>query len=46
MNKVDLALQRLKTGYSCAQSVFSVFADELGLGKEISLKGGIMCQSL
>ena len=38
MNKVDLAFQRLKTGYSCAQSVFSVFADELGLGREISLK--------
>jgi C_GCAxxG_C_C family probable redox protein len=38
MNKVDLAFRRLKTGYSCSQSVFSVFADDLGLDREISLK--------
>ncbi len=38
MNKTDLAFQRLKSGYSCSQSVFSVFAEDLGLDKEASLK--------
>jgi C_GCAxxG_C_C family probable redox protein len=38
MKKFDLVLHRLKTGYSCSQSVFSVFADDLGLDREISLK--------
>jgi C_GCAxxG_C_C family probable redox protein len=38
MNKVDLAFDRLKTGYSCSQSVFSVFADDLGIDLETSLK--------
>jgi len=38
MNKVDLALDGLKSGYSCSQSVFSVFAEKLGLDKEASLK--------
>ena len=38
MNKVDLAFHRLKSGYSCSQSVFSVFAVDLGLDKEAALK--------
>lgn len=38
MNKVDLAFQRLKIGYSCSQSVFFVFADDLGLDHEVALK--------
>jgi C_GCAxxG_C_C family probable redox protein len=38
MNKVDLAFHRLKNGHSCSQSVFSVFAEDLGLDNDISLK--------
>jgi C_GCAxxG_C_C family probable redox protein len=38
MNKVELAFHHLKTGYSCSQSAFSVFAEDLGLDKEVALK--------
>lgn len=38
MNKADLAFHRLKNGYSCSQSVFSVFAEDLGLDKAVAMK--------
>jgi C_GCAxxG_C_C family probable redox protein len=37
-NPVDLAVQRLANGHSCAQAVFSAFAEQLGMEYETAVK--------
>lgn len=49
MSKLDEAALVFGKGFNCAQSVFSVFCDELGVDQETALKissgfGGGMCQ--
>ena len=41
--KQDLAVENIKNGFNCAQSVLSVFSDSYGLDKKIALKtaGGL-----
>jgi len=38
MNKVEYALSCFKGGFNCAQSVFSTYAKQFGLDKELALK--------
>ena len=37
-SKCDLAVELLGQGFSCSQAVFAVFADELGLERDVALK--------
>ncbi len=37
-NRSETAVSRFKQGYNCAQSVFSVFAEELGLSRDQAMK--------
>jgi len=49
MDKKQIALASLKKKFNCAQSVFSAFAEDVGMEKEIALKvsacfgGGMRC---
>ncbi len=38
MNQVERAVARFDEGFNCCQSVFSVYAEELGLDRETALK--------
>ena len=38
MNKAELAKQKYEAGYNCAQSVFSVFAEDFGMSEEAALR--------
>lgn len=38
MNKADKALSCFKEGFNCSQSVFSVYAVDMGLSRETALK--------
>jgi C_GCAxxG_C_C family probable redox protein len=38
MNKSDIAVECFNIGFNCSQSVFSTYAEELGLGNKESLK--------
>lgn len=38
MNKKEKALEVFSSNFNCSQAVFSVFAEEYGLDKEIYLK--------
>ncbi|MFP4580132.1 MAG: C-GCAxxG-C-C family protein [Candidatus Sumerlaeia bacterium] len=38
MDVIDKAAERFASGYNCAQSVFSAFAEEMGMDVEESLK--------
>lgn len=38
MKKVELAQHRYESGFNCAQSVFSVFAEDYGMSEEQALK--------
>ncbi len=38
MSKAELAKQRYESGYNCAQSVFSVFAEDYGMSLEAALR--------
>lgn len=38
MDAKEVALARFQEGFSCSQSVFSTFAEELGLDREMALK--------
>jgi len=38
MTKREKAVQMHKSGYNCAQAVFAVFADELGLDEDTALR--------
>ena len=38
MNKSDVAVQCLTSGFNCAQAVFSTYCSELGLKPEIALR--------
>ena len=38
MSKAELAKQRYESGYNCAQSVFSVFAEDFGMSEEAALR--------
>lgn len=38
MNKAELAKQQYESGYNCAQSVFSVFAEDYGMSEAEALK--------
>ncbi|HGJ65852.1 TPA: C_GCAxxG_C_C family protein [bacterium] len=40
MNKIDNAIRCFSNGFNCSQSVFSAFANELGLDKKTALKIG------
>lgn len=52
MSKPDRAVSQMMAGFSCSQSVFSVFAEDYGLDPRIALKigdafgGGIAGQGL
>ena len=51
MNKTEKAVRCFSNGFNCSQSVFSVFATELGLDKKTALKigspfgGGMACMA-
>lgn len=38
MDKADLAIEKHKKGYNCAQAVLSVFADEIGMDEITAYK--------
>lgn len=38
MNTVELAMERMKSGFNCAQSTFSPYAEAMGLDQESALK--------
>jgi C_GCAxxG_C_C family probable redox protein len=38
MSKKTIALAQFDKGYACSQSIFSAFAEELGLDQELALK--------
>ena len=38
MSEVEVAVSRFKDGFSCSQAVFSAYATQFGLNREIALK--------
>lgn len=38
MNRADIAARTFENDYNCAQAVFSTFAEEMGINKDIALK--------
>ena len=38
MNKQQQSIELFRNGYNCSQSVLSVFAEELGVKKDLALK--------
>ncbi|MFA5374753.1 MAG: C-GCAxxG-C-C family protein [Dehalococcoidia bacterium] len=38
MNKANEALSCFKEGFNCSQSVFSIYAIEMGMGRDVALK--------
>ncbi len=38
MNRVELAVSCFKEGFSCSQAIFSTYATQLGINREIALK--------